>query len=65
MALGDKAQDGLIAEEVCAIDERLCHRDKNGRVDNYDKVGALALAWAAIKEQQAQIAELRQELLRR
>jgi hypothetical protein len=60
--LGEKPMDGLYADEVCAIDERLCERDKEGRPTNYDKIGALAYAWAAIKAQQAEIVALRKRL---
>jgi hypothetical protein len=55
MGLGDNDQVGLYAEQVCAIDDLLCHRDAQGVIDNYDKVGALAIAFAAIKELQAEI----------
>jgi hypothetical protein len=57
--LGSAEMDGLYADQVCKIDERLCFRDKQGKPTNYDKIGALAVAFAAIKQQQVEIENLR------
>ena len=55
---GPQEYDGLYAEQVCAMDERLCARDKEGHVRNYDKVGMLAYLVAALKAQQQEIKAL-------
>lgn len=47
--LAQNTMIGLYAEQMCAIDLRLCHWDEQGRIDNYDKIGAMALSFAAIK----------------
>lgn len=59
---GKQKYNGLIADEVCKIDENLCIRDKKGRVENYDKVGMLAYVIAAMKAQQKEIEGLKAEL---
>jgi hypothetical protein len=56
---GAKEFDGLYADEVCAIDERLCDRDANGQVHNYDKTGMLAYLVAALGEQKREIDALK------
>jgi hypothetical protein len=52
----------LFADEVCAVDERLCKRDAQGRPENYDKYGTVAYIVAAMKAQQAQIKSLQREV---
>lgn len=47
--LSQDQQVWLYADQVCAMDKRLCVKDASGAL-NYDKVGALAYAFAAIKE---------------
>jgi hypothetical protein len=56
---GAKEFDGLYADEVCAIDERLCDRDASGQVHNYDKTGMLAYLVAALGEQKREIDALK------
>lgn len=50
VTFGSAAHDGLYADEVCAIDERLCDRDADGKVRNYDKVGTMAYVIAAFQK---------------
>lgn len=59
MNLGNNPQVGDLAEQVCAMDELLCHRDADGKIDNYDKVGLTAYLVAAIKAQQQEIDRLK------
>lgn len=59
---GPQPYVGLYADEVCAMDERLCSRDKEGRVENYDKVGLTAYLVAAIQAQQREIKELKRRI---
>ena len=59
--LGSAEHDGLYADEVCALDERLCVRE-NGVVRNYDKSGVIAHLVAAIQAQQREIELLRQRI---
>ena len=49
---------GLYADDVCAMDERLCVRDKSGLVESYDKVGLTAYLVAAVQRQQREIERL-------
>lgn len=50
LGLGGNIQAGLVADEVCKIDRRLCHWDANGEIDNYDKTGMFATLVAAFQE---------------
>lgn len=50
MNLGTNDQAGLLADQVCEIDPLLCHRDDNGAIDNYDKIGMFATLVAAFQE---------------
>ncbi len=59
--LGDKEQVWLYADQVCAMDERLCAPDSSGTL-NYDKVGALAYVVAALKGLKADNDNLRAEI---
>ncbi len=52
---GPQPYEGLYADDVCAMDPKLCARDKDGRVANYDKNGVLAYAVAAIQAEQREI----------
>ena len=51
---GAAEHDGLYADEVCALDERLCVRGERGEVKNYDKVGMLAYYAAAFTQLSAE-----------
>jgi hypothetical protein len=47
-AFDDREHIGLYAEDVCAIDERLCVRDPDGKIRTYDERGVLALLIQAV-----------------
>jgi hypothetical protein len=53
----------LYADQVCDMDARLCERDASG-TRNYDKVGIMAYAVAAIKELKADNDNLKVEVER-
>lgn len=65
---GAAPHDGLYADDVCAIDERLCERDEHGEVHSYDMRGVLAILAAARewdkKQFQSEIDKLRREVRR-
>ena len=60
---GAQEYDGLIADRVCEIDKRLCAYNEKGQVENYDKVGVLAYAIAAMNEQQLELNKLKSEII--
>lgn len=52
----------IIADEVCKADERLCARDKDGKVRSYDRDGVLAYVVRDLQQQHEEIAHLTAEL---
>lgn len=60
--LDRKPMIGLYADQVCRIDLRLCHHDKDGLVDNYDKIGLTALIVGAVQQLKADNDNLRSEI---
>lgn len=51
---------GLYAEDVCAIDERLCVRDPESKIVSYDDRGVLALLVGQVQELHREIDRLKQ-----
>ena len=59
--LGSGEHVWLYADEVCAVDKRLCVPDAHG-ILNYDKTGLLVYAIGAIQAQQQEIDALKREV---
>lgn len=56
-------QFGLIAQNACEVDERLCSRDKKtGKVFTWRPNGMIALLVADVQQLQAQITELKSDI---
>jgi hypothetical protein len=55
---GPQEHVGLYAQDVCALDERLCSRDKNGVIQNYDTTGLIAYLIADRKALEVRISRL-------
>ena len=58
---GNQEYIGLYAQDVCALDKRLCVIDKNG-VWNYDKVGLAAYTIRALQQLHAKVEEQEREI---
>jgi hypothetical protein len=50
---------GFMAQDVCAVDERLCIRGDDGEPRKFDERGVLALLVATVQKQQREIEELK------
>jgi hypothetical protein len=62
---GEQEYDGLRAQQMCRLSEHLCVRDPiTHEPKNYDKIGALAFAFAAIKYQQQMLGDMESKIER-